>query len=164
MYKSRIVVNALNISFNESVSINITNLELCDRLDLNHTEMKMARMNNKTNANVLKIKTELAAKLNELEKEKKLILQTAKSLGWVALFVVLILFLFFSLNDAIRLYRYHKEISSKHLKKMETKSNPETFMGIGVGENGNVFKQVIDKDIVLFNHPYFQKLRNMGLK
>ena len=124
MYKSRIVVNALNISFNESVSINITNLELCDRLDLNHTEMKMARMNNKTNANVLKIKTELAAKLNELEKEKKLILQTAKSLGWVALFVVLILFLFFSLNDAIRLYRYVKKISSKHLKKNGNQKQP----------------------------------------
>ena len=47
---------------------------------------------------------------------------------------------------------------------METKSNPEIFVEIGVGDNGNVFKQVIDKDIVLFNHPYFQKLINMGLK
>ena len=64
-----------------------------------------------------RIKTEVAAKLEELEKEKEALIKIAKSFAWLASLVILIFFLIFFLNDSQRLFCYLKEKSVWVIKK-----------------------------------------------
>ena len=162
MFKTRKVLNTItNMSYTEIAEFNITRLEECDRLDPNYTEIKAIQINEKTKKTIETINTAFAKKLEDLDKEKAVLIKTAKSLSWLALLVASVFILIIILNDLHKFFSYLKENSSFLNRKRENQKNPPTIERINKNEKGNVYKQVMAKDVDLFNHSYFQERRNM---
>lgn len=163
LYKRRKTVdNITNNSIVETMAFEISSLGECDNLDTNYTGMKKNRIINETKITIERITTELAAKLEELEKEKEALIETAKSFAWLASLVILILFLIFFLNDSQRLFCYLKEKSLCVIKKRKNKTFDEKVMEIDERVKESVLRQVRQNDAMILNHPYFQKRRNMN--
>jgi hypothetical protein len=162
MFKTRKVLNTItNMSYTEIAEFNITRLEECDRLDPNYTEIKAIQINEKTKKTIETINTAFAKKLEDLDKEKAVLIKTAKSLSWLALLVASVFILIIILNDLHKFFSYLKENSSFLNRKRENQKIPPTIERINKNEKGNVYKQVMAKDVDLFNHSYFQERRNM---
>ncbi len=146
IFKTRKVLNNItNVSYTVIAEFNITNLEECDRLDSNYTEMKAIQINNKTKNTIQTINNVLAKKLNELEKEKAVLTKTATSLSWLALVVASGFILIIILSDLHKLFSFLKENSSFLNRKRENKINPPIIAIINKKERENVFKQVVKK-------------------
>jgi len=113
------------MSYTEIAEFNITRLEECDRLDPNYTEIKAIQINEKTKKTIETINTAFAKKLEDLDKEKAVLIKTAKSLSWLALLVASVFILIIILNDLHKFFSYLKENSSFLNRKRENQKIPQ---------------------------------------
>ena len=157
LYKRGAIVNSLNISYMETVSFEITKLDVCDYLDSNYTTIKINQISDKSEAELEKIKVEVASKLQELEKEKTVI---SKSFCWVVITVFSIFCVITILNDIVKLFFHLKNSYSNWNIKIKNKITLETTKNMNVEGSGIMLRQVIEKSKALSNHRYFQKPRD----
>ena len=115
------------MSYTEIAEFNITRLEECDRLDPKYAETKASEINNDAKIKIETINTAFAKKLEDLEKEKAVLIKTATSLSWLALLVASVFILIIILNDLHKLFSYLKENSSFLNRKRENQKNPPTI-------------------------------------
>jgi hypothetical protein len=97
-----------NSTYVEKVSINISNLEHCDRLDSQYTAFKTDVIKNETEANIEIIKTDLTTKIKQIERNKAETIRTAKCFGWLAIVMMILMFLINVLIDSQKLILYLK--------------------------------------------------------
>ena len=145
----------MNSSLFEIVRINISNLGNCDRLDNSFSTSKSLEMNNETTKKIETMKIELEKKLEKIKNENAATIHSATSFSWLALIMIAFLFLFATLSDLLKCVSYFKENSYFNMKKQNIYKKNENN---NLGNNGeNVFRKVVEKDKMLFNHPFFRK-------
>ena len=151
--------NISNISYNKIVPIEITSLGDCDRLDSKYTAMKANQMSSETKARGEKIQGELANKLQELKKEKAVVIQTTTGSGWLALLTIFFVFSITFLSDLLKFSLYLQKTKFCHIRKRVNKTDDCRVENRIVNENQSVFRQVFEKEKVLFN-AYLKKSKN----
>jgi hypothetical protein len=145
----------LNASFFEIVRININNLGNCDRLDSNFSTIKSLEMKNETTKKIETMKIELEIKLERIKNANAAAIQTATSFSWLALVTIVFLFVVAISSDFFKVVSFLKDNLFIKMKKQNNyKKNENNNLG---SDGENVFRKVVEKDKILFNHPYFRK-------
>ncbi len=145
---------SLNSSLFEIVRINISNLGNCDRLDSKFTTIKSLELKNETTKKIEIMKIELEIKLEKIMNENAAAIHSATSFSCLALVSIGFLFFLAISNDLFKLISFLKENNL-------TKNENNNFRNDGE----NIFRKVVDKNKILFNHPYFRKnKKNSELK
>ena len=140
---------------------NLSSLEECDRLESNYTLMKLKKIKQDEVLTVKKIKEELAAKLEKIEKDKEIQILVSSSFGWLAILMICLVFLINGLIDSQKLICYLKKYYC--VKKNLNKEFPQKTENLSSKEQKTVFRQVVEKEKNLFNHAYFQKRMKLKL-
>jgi hypothetical protein len=148
----------------ETLSINITNLELCDNLDPYYTMIKSKQIKEIIAVEVQQIKTDVDKKLNKLENQNIVFTKVAYSFSWLAILVIFLIILIFVLNDMFRLISFlKKSYSNRPMKRQSKMIIPEIV--VLKEAKMNHFKQVCEKEKKLFNkQSYLHKKTNTKKK
>ena len=141
---------------------NLSSLEECDRLESNYTLMKLKKIKQDEVLTVKKIKEELAAKLEKIEKDKEIQILVSSSFGWLAILMICLVFLINGLIDSQKLICYLKKYYC--VKKRLNEVAPQKKEKPSSNKQKSVFRQVVEKEKNLLNHAYFQKRRELKLK
>jgi hypothetical protein len=78
----------LNYSFTETIRINITNLEFCDRLDSNYSLFKSRKITSDAEKEVNMRKADIAAKIKQIEKDSEVVKIASISFTWFAILII----------------------------------------------------------------------------
>ena len=149
----------LNYSFTETIRLNITNLEFCDRLDSNYSLFKSRKITSDAEKEVNMRKSDIASKIKQIEKDSEVVKIASISFTWFAILIISVFFLILIINDLFKLVVFiRKQHCSPKIQIQKTINNriPEDSK---LKEKENIFKQVIEQDKYLFQHPYYQKIR-----
>jgi hypothetical protein len=112
-------------------------------------------MKNETTKKIEIMKIELEMKLEKIKNENAAAIHTATSFSWLALVTVVFLFLVTTLSDLFKCFSFLKEnVFIKMKKQNQYKENENNNFG---NNKKNIFRKVVEKDKILFNHPYFRK-------
>jgi hypothetical protein len=152
----------LNYSFTETIRINITNLEFCDRLDSNYSLFKSRKITSDAEKEVNMRKADIAAKIKQIEKDSEVVKIASISFTWFAILIISVFFLILIINDLFKLVAFMKKHHCSLNVKIEKRMNKKILGDSKLKEKENLFKQVIEKDKYLFQHPYYQKIRKPG--
>ena len=101
--------NLLNNLQVDIIHFNVESLQRCDNIDSNYSVVKTIQIINETNQIIITIKDELSAKLKRVEIENAVSINTSKSLSWLAILMMSLLFSIIILNDLYKLIFFSKE-------------------------------------------------------
>jgi hypothetical protein len=107
-------------------------------------------------------KAHIAAKIKQIEKDSEVVKIASRSFTWFAILMISLFFIILILNDLFRFVVFMKKQHCCLNVKIEKKMNKKIPDNSKLNEKESVFKQVIEKDKYLFQHPYYQKSRKPG--
>ena len=123
--------------------------------------MKSLEIKNETQKKMDIIKLELERKLEELKTENAVAIQTSTSFTWLAFLIIIILLLVILLNDLLKAISYlRKNYCFINIKNHNYRNIG--FKHSELSDRHSDFIKVAEKDGILFNHPYFKKMRNLN--
>ena len=156
--------NILKPSETEILTIQLTFLDGCDRLDINFNEIKHLYVQNKTKSELNGIKKNLQETLQKNEITQRKIKDLSTSCSWLSIIFLSLVFSLALLSDLIKCFSFLKKNNFFRVIKPVPKIiiTKETELDL---HNQSIFKKVIMKNNDLKNHQYFEKRkRNKSTK